>query len=244
MTTAHRPTWNSAKGGSEQGGNLLVEPSRAYSSKDLPAHQKLKSRRVGQGSLLEQKEIDFKRQLLEEEGDEDDFKVPLPVKKVKIEENEEPKIIPGYVEKEPDNPVDPKDEVSEPEEQEVVESSGGDDESGEDEDDSEDEEELWREFEKMKKEKEAEKARKEQEKIEQLKQQEEEEIITGNPLLASHLNSEYSDKASNAYSLKKKWYEETVFKNQAKDLKGDKKRFINDTVRNDFHRKFMGKYLQ
>ena len=44
MTTAHRPTWNSAKGGSEQGGNLLVEPSRAYSSKDLPAHQTLKSR--------------------------------------------------------------------------------------------------------------------------------------------------------------------------------------------------------
>ncbi len=47
MTTAHRPTWNTAKGGSEQGGNLLVEPSRAYSALDLPAHLKLKSRQIG-----------------------------------------------------------------------------------------------------------------------------------------------------------------------------------------------------
>ena len=53
MTTAHRPTWNSAKGGSEQGGNLLVQPSRAYSSKDMPAHKTLKSRAIGQGSSAE-----------------------------------------------------------------------------------------------------------------------------------------------------------------------------------------------
>ena len=44
MTTAHRPTWNSAKGGSEQGGNLLVNPTRSYSAKDLPANTSLKYR--------------------------------------------------------------------------------------------------------------------------------------------------------------------------------------------------------
>ncbi len=44
MTTAHRPTWNSAKGGSEQGGNLLVNPTRTYSAKDLPANTTLKYR--------------------------------------------------------------------------------------------------------------------------------------------------------------------------------------------------------
>ena len=44
MTTAHRPTWNAARGGSEQGGNLLVNPSRAYSAKDLPGHTTLKYR--------------------------------------------------------------------------------------------------------------------------------------------------------------------------------------------------------
>ena len=48
MTTAHRPTWNSARGGSEQGGNVLVNPSRAYSSKDLPAHLTLKQRQQEQ----------------------------------------------------------------------------------------------------------------------------------------------------------------------------------------------------
>ena len=53
MTTAHRPTWHTAKGGSEQGGNVLINPSRAYSSKDMPAHTRLKERAPGQGSLNE-----------------------------------------------------------------------------------------------------------------------------------------------------------------------------------------------
>ena len=47
MTTAHRPTWNTAKGGSEQGGNVLINPSRAYSSKDMPSHTSLKERVSG-----------------------------------------------------------------------------------------------------------------------------------------------------------------------------------------------------
>lgn len=47
MTTAHRPTWNSVRGGSEQGGNVLVQPTRAYSSRDMPAHLKLKERHEG-----------------------------------------------------------------------------------------------------------------------------------------------------------------------------------------------------
>lgn len=64
MTTAHRPTWNSAKGGSEQGGNVMVKPSRQYSAKDMPAHLKLKTRHEGQGSVDEQKEIDFRQELL------------------------------------------------------------------------------------------------------------------------------------------------------------------------------------
>jgi hypothetical protein len=46
MTTAHRPTWNSARG-SEQGGNNLVVPKRSYSALDMPAQLKLKERREG-----------------------------------------------------------------------------------------------------------------------------------------------------------------------------------------------------
>ena len=34
MTTAHRPTWRSAMGGTNQGGNRVLVPSRMYSAKD------------------------------------------------------------------------------------------------------------------------------------------------------------------------------------------------------------------
>ena len=73
--------------------------------------------------------------------------------------------------------------------------------------------------------------------------------MSSNPLLTSCMHSaagksEFGDAASNAYSLKKRWNEETVFKNQARSVPKTQKRFINDTVRNDFHKKFMGKYMQ
>jgi protein CWC15 len=67
MTTAHRPTWNSARGGSEQGGNQLVQPKRNYSALDMPAHLKLKVRSEAQGSKEVQGLIDFKDQLLKRE---------------------------------------------------------------------------------------------------------------------------------------------------------------------------------
>ena len=35
-----------------------------------------------------------------------------------------------------------------------------------------------------------------------------------------------------------------VFKNQSREPKKEERRFINDTVRNDFHRKFLSKYIQ
>lgn len=44
MTTAHRPTYHTAVGGSEQGGNKILVPSRQYSAKDLPGQTILKER--------------------------------------------------------------------------------------------------------------------------------------------------------------------------------------------------------
>jgi len=64
MTTANRPTWNPAKGGSEQGGNSLVVPTRQYSAKDMPANLHLKVRQEGQGSKEEMQQMDFKQELL------------------------------------------------------------------------------------------------------------------------------------------------------------------------------------
>lgn len=48
MTTAHRATWNPAAGGSDQGGNKLMVPSRQYSSKDLPGYTEMRERKMGQ----------------------------------------------------------------------------------------------------------------------------------------------------------------------------------------------------
>ena len=58
------------------------------------------------------------------------------------------------------------------------------------------------------------------------------EESSGNPLLD---NSEFS--------LKKKWTEETIFRNQSRDEPKEKMRFVNDTVRSDFHRKILKKYI-
>ena len=44
MTTAHRPTWQAAKGGEEQGGSRIFAPMRQFSAKDAPSHTTLKDR--------------------------------------------------------------------------------------------------------------------------------------------------------------------------------------------------------
>jgi protein CWC15 len=56
------------------------------------------------------------------------------------------------------------------------------------------------------------------------------ELLKGNPIIDS------------SYSIKKRWHEDTVFRNQAKKL-SETKSFINDYVRSNFHRKFMNRYV-
>lgn len=95
---------------------------------------------------------------------------------------------------------------------------------------------MWKEYERIRKIREEEKKEEERRLAEKMKSQNREEVLMGNPLLnkGSHMG----------YSLKKKWFEDTVFKNQAKTEHKVKKRFINDTVRSDFHRKFISKCVQ
>jgi protein CWC15 len=99
--------------------------------------------------------------------------------------------------------------------------------------DEDTEEELYREYEKIKKMREEENKKLLKEQAEIIKQQTQEQVLIGNPLLNT-----------GSYSLKKKWFEDTVFKNQAKNEPKIKKRFVNDTVRSDFHRKFLSKSVQ
>lgn len=45
------------------------------------------------------------------------------------------------------------------------------------------------------------------------------------------------------YSMKLKWTEETVFRNQAVEPERKRDAFVNDPIRNEYHRKFLQKYL-
>lgn len=120
--------------------------------------------------------------------------------------------------------------------------SYGDEDGSSDEDDAE---QLMREYEKLKREREEEKRLKELVKVEEIKQRQQQEVLHGNPLL----NTQLSDATSNAvgggaYQMKRKWYEETVFRHYARNEPQEKKTFVNDTVRRDFHRRFLARTIQ
>lgn len=110
--------------------------------------------------------------------------------------------------------------------------------SDSEEEESEDEEaELLAELERIKKEREAEAKRKEQEELRKQKEAEEEEMLTGNPLLNT-------SKSGKSFNIKRRWDEDVIFKNQSRGEPKAVKRFINDTVRSDFHQKFLQRYIK
>ncbi|CAE1288621.1 CWC15 [Acanthosepion pharaonis] len=109
-----------------------------------------------------------------------------------------------------------------------------DDES--DSDDDDDTMELMAELQKIKKERVAEAAKIEAERKVEEERIRKENILKGNPLL----NQEKVD-----FKVKRRWDDDVVFKNCAKG--GDDKNsrgFINDTLRSEFHKKFMEKYVK
>ncbi|KAF4699043.1 complexed with cef1p [Perkinsus olseni] len=116
-----------------------------------------------------------------------------------------------------------------------TESEADRDSSGSDDDDEDDEEaELMRELAKIRAERAAEEAMAQA--AEQAKEEEEErqQIAVGNPLMPG---------AGGNMQLKRRWDDDTVFKNQSRNQPKGKKRFINDAVRSDFHRKFLDRYI-
>lgn len=125
-------------------------------------------------------------------------------------------------------------------------SSNSDDssEDGSDSDASEDDEDeaaLLREYAKIKKEREETERKKEEEKAKIEEEKRQKEIMKANPLVTEKKEDEEEPED---YSIQRKWYDETVFKNQARVEKKKKKRFINDTVRSDFHRDFLNRFVQ
>ena len=253
MTTAHRPTFVPRKGN-----NIFTDiPTLQFSVKDLPSNTTLKlrfnerdGRYYNEDDFLRprNKEEERKRMIKELRKREREEKR----KKQKEEENEllffpnkRKKISETISEK-----IDNKEEIKNKNEEK--------EEKNEEENEEDSEEELLKELEKIKKEQEEENKRKN----EQIKEKMEKEIINlkeikekkekesensigiSFDLYNDNNFSSFSLSKPEEFSLKKKWYEESLFKNQSRKETKPKKRFINDSVHSDFHYRFLDKAIQ
>lgn len=114
------------------------------------------------------------------------------------------------------------------------------DDSSSDSDDEEDEEAaLQAELAKIRAEREQAKRKEEEAAAAEETAKQEEAALLGNPLLSS-----FSEVLKTNNHKRRRWNEDVVFRNQAKGEPTPKKRFINDTVRNDFHRRFLNKFIR
>ncbi|KAL1556151.1 protein CWC15 A-like [Salvia divinorum] len=223
MTTAARPTWAPAKGGNEQGGTRIFGPSQKYSSRDIAAHTTLKPRKEGQDTQDEVQRRNLREELEDRERRHFSSKEDRDRRKgnhLLLEGSRrevEDRIVPRSIDAD-DADVDAQ----------------SDDDSDDEDDDDDDEEALLLELERLRREKAEQKEREEREKQDEELKAKEEQLLRGNPLL----NNQTS------FSVKRRWDDDVVFKNQTRGETKTPKRFINDTIRSDFHRKFLHKYMK
>jgi protein CWC15 len=237
MTSAARPTWSAAlsSGGGLRDGSSSA-PTLQTCAKDQPGHLKLKLRKFGQDAPEEIRSNNFRNgktisdatlPLLSNfvSGDsdieiDDDISDKEEAKGKTSNNNNTMKTLPNLNESETENIY--------------FENDIEDGINGIGEDDDDDEEELMRELEKIRNERDAEKLAKEKKAAES----DPHTVLSGNPLLS--MTAEAS-----VFGAKRRWDDDVVFKNQAKGLdEKPEKRFINDTTRSDFHRRFMDKFIK
>lgn len=201
----------------------LGKLSKQICTRDLPSQMTLKYRQDGQGKE-------------EEYGSVRDFKKDLDVRERKArEERNKDKAFRGSSSSsaihsaitagsrstrrniDADDPIEESDEDSSDEEDETAD--------------------LLAELNKIKAEREEERKNEEQKRIEEEERIRTDNILRGNPLL----NNEPAKKQT---AVKRRWDDDVVFKNCARQEPEKKKNFVNDTIRSDFHRRFMYKYIK
>ncbi|MEE6472963.1 hypothetical protein FKM82_009791 [Ascaphus truei] len=227
MTTAARPTFEPARGGRNKGEGDLSQLSKQYSSRDLPSHTKIKYRQTTQDAPEEVRSRDFRRDLEERE-------------RVVVREKNRDRPTREHISSVSKKPR--LDQIP------AANLDADDPLTDEDDDDSDDDSDddtaaLLAELEKIKKERAEEQARKELEQKAEEERIRMENILSGNPLL--NLTSPVQQ-AQASFKVKRRWDDDVVFKNCAKgvdEMKKDK-RFVNDTLRSEFHKKFMEKYIK
>ncbi|GLC44620.1 hypothetical protein PLESTB_001326600 [Pleodorina starrii] len=229
MTTAHRPTWAPAIGGEEQGGMRIFKPSVAVSAKNLPAHTKLKFRQEGQSSVEDVRAKDLRAELEAKERKHFAKKSGAP-SDFEEERQRDLKLLEAAPPDGQTRQLVPKAIDADDEDPESSESSSDDD------DDDDEEALLLAELERIKKERAEEAAKKAREEEAAAAKAKEEELRSGNPLLAG--GGEVN------FNIKRRWDDDVVFKNQARGEPKAQKRFVNDTIRNDFHKRFLQRYIR
>jgi protein CWC15 len=237
MTTAHRPTWKAAVGRANQGGwEAGGAVSTAKSALEAPGQLSLK---------FLPKKVDKKKALKESllALEKAEIKV-APKRKLDpaVEARAEQRLLKQTAEvdveaiqaKYDDSDVD-DDADDPPNATEDVDDTDLDDSDLDDDSDEDDEEALQAELAKIRAEREEARRKASEEEAAEERGEEEEDAFLGNPLLAA---------GDGGGANKRRWNEDVVFRNQAKGEPKMKKRFINDTVRNDFHKRFLNKFIR
>jgi len=243
MTTAHKPTFHPAIGTANQGGYRYFVRRAQFSSRDLPGQLDLKQRKKGQNTTEEIAARDLKAELEAKEAAhfaqveldrQRQGLLPEPDRDATGDKDKATLAIAFKADQAALDEFDDSDDSS----------SGSDNDSDDDSDlDSEDEEKaLMAELAAIKREKEEQRRKEELQREQERAAREEQAIKDGNPLIAKGDSADAAPKTG-SFALKRSWCEDTVFKNQAPEPKRQK-RFINDTIRSDFHRKFMARYIK
>ena len=274
MTTAHRPTWKAAVGRSEDGGwsagGLASAGRSVYAA---PAHTTLKYRHgvdekkdALRKSLLALEEVEIsalqkirnaRRPLdpeVEERAQQRLLKQTAEVDEVALKAKYD------------DSDVEDDDGRGGGKESDLDADDSDLDDSDSSDNDEDDEAALQAELAKIRAEREeAKKKEQEQEDAEENERQEEAALI-GNPLLNDSFGQQIKRKWNDG-ELVMSWLlqavvysvicvakcsneallvcvTDVVFRNQAKGEPKPTKRFINDTIRNDFHKRFLDKFMR
>jgi protein CWC15 len=245
MTTAHRPTWKAAVGKSSEGGwSAGGTNATGVSHLDLAAHTKLKIR---QGSQVVDRKKALRESLFKLEQAEQKAGIgKRPISEIveaegrlkllkQTAEVDDEAITKKYDDDDADGGASGSDldKSDDDDDGDDIDASSG--ESDDDDDSDDDEAALQAELAKIRAERETAANKKQEEEAAVEESKMEEAAVLGNPLLAG-------DGASG--KLKRKWNDDVVFRNQAKGEPAIQKRFINDTVRNDFHKRFLNKFIR
>jgi protein CWC15 len=210
-------------------------PSQMRSAKDVAGYNKMKYRLEGQNSAEELKRRDLKAALEEKErqarakASKEDFMA---------EKEDDLRLLEAGLEGGGGGGGGPPVLVPKAVDADVADSDDSDESDSDDDDD--DEAELLAELARIKKEREEEAARKAAEEAAAAEVADRQEVAAGNPLLQDKL----AGAVEGNFALKRRWDDDVVFKNQARNEPKQQRRFVNDTLRSDFHRRFLDRYIR